>query len=746
MPQGNPVSASITNETIRRRFFSIEARQKQMDETVWRDELEARRHEQVFVNLWDSLRSSDDPWKLLEDFPFEEIVFGSPTNTLLLEHGITVSQLSPQANRVDRAAWNERLRTWHKSGYRIEQSEWRHPHFSTPENGKAKSEIAVALHISNSENTERHVIRGNLHVTWTKPLEPTDAPIPEAIDATKLEVLSRSGDPFFDHVAAADFTPETNDAQALEPSLQVYDLDGDGFSEIILPRRNRVLWNKGNGNFQLDDLCAHPVENVGACLIGDFDGDGLADFLAADSRGLALFHGGPAGRFPDVHRQIRFTGEALSNPFVMTTGDVDNDGDLDLWLAQYKVPYQGGQTPTPYYDANDGYPSYLLINDGTGGFAVKTLFSGLAAKRFRRTYSASFVDLDDDHDLDLLVVSDFAGVDIHLNDGQGKFTDSTDRMLNENHCFGMAHTFGDYDRDGYLDFFAIGMNSYTALRLDSMNAGPAEPREYREMRPRMAYGNRMYFRRNSVFELTPLSDQVAQSGWSWGAASGDFDNDGDLDVYVVNGHISGQTVQDYDPQFWCHDIYTGTSTPDPALDLYFQSVQTKYRSAGNSFGGFEKNRLFLNQAGASFAEVGFLMGVSMEEDCRNAVAEDLDGDGKLDLIITTFQVWPEPKQVLHILPNFCDQSGNWIGVRLREAGPGYSPVGAKVTLMTPAGKQVRRFVTGDSYRSQHSTTAHFGIGTEDKVARIEVTWPNGRQKVIMAPEINRYHSIVPTIE
>lgn len=715
-----------------------------MDETVWRDEIEAQRHEQVFIELWDSLRSTDNPWALLENFPFEEFVFGTPTNTIVIDHGISISQFAPPATKTNRAAWKELLRTWRERGYRIEQSEWRHPFFSWSKNRKAKSQIAVTLHISNSKNMERLVIRGDLHVTWKKPLEPAAAPVPEVIDATNLEVLLRSGEPFFDHVAAADFTPETKGAQALEPSLQVYDLDGDDFSEIILPRRNRVLWNQGNGKFQLDDLCAQPIDNVNTSLMGDFDGDGLADFLAADSRGLALFQGGPAGRFLKAPRRIRFTSQSIENPFVMTAGDIDKDGDLDLWLAQYKVPYQSGQTPTPYYDANDAYPSYLLINDGTGEFTDHTQSSGLAAKRFRRTYSASFVDLDDDHDLDLLVVSDFAGVDIYLNDGHGKFTDSTNRMVNENHCFGMAHTFGDYNRDGHLDFFAIGMNSHTARRLDSMNAGPTEPREYREMRPKMAYGNRMYFGRNTVFELTPVSDQIAQSGWSWGATSGDFDNDGDLDIYVVNGHISGRSAKDYDSQFWCHDIYTGTSKPDPAADLYFQSVQTKYRGAGNSFGGFEKNRLFLNQAGESFIETGFLMGVSMEEDCRNAIAEDLDGDGKLDLIVTTFQFWPEPKQVLHIFPNFCDQSGHWIGVRLQETGPGYSPIGAKVTLVTSRGKQVRRFVTGDSYRSQHSTTAHFGIGKADKVERIEVTWPNGQEKAIQSPEINRYHSILPT--
>src|SRR5947207_15125749 len=94
---------------------------------------------------------------------------------------------------------------------------------------------------------------------------------------------------------------------------------------------------------------------------------------------------------------------------VMTCGDIDADGDLDVFLAQYEEPYANGTTPNPYYDANDGNPCYLLLNDGHGNFNDATIGSGLEKKRQRRSYSASFADLDDDGALDLVVVSDFAG-------------------------------------------------------------------------------------------------------------------------------------------------------------------------------------------------------------------------------------------------------------------------------------------------------------------------------------------------
>src|SRR5205814_10005788 len=96
----------------------------------------------------------------------------------------------------------------------------------------------------------------------------------------------------------------------------------------------------------------------------------------------------------------------LRDATVMTCGDIDGDGDLDVFIGQYKEPYEGGATPKPFYDANDGNPAFLLLNDGHGRFTDATAQSGLAKKRFRRTYSASFVDLNRDGHLDLVVVRD----------------------------------------------------------------------------------------------------------------------------------------------------------------------------------------------------------------------------------------------------------------------------------------------------------------------------------------------------
>lgn len=733
---------ALTDAEVTQKFLALEAERERLDQTVWANELLAQRHEQVFIELWDRLRREENAFQVLQDFSFGELRLGTFGPIERTAHDMRRASFGPPSRRLAGLEWREALGSWQQLGYRLSQSEWRHERFHPGTNGTSQSVFYVSLHLMNPNLEDRAILRGRLSVEWDAASAPDAPPFPRVIDATQMELLARRGETPFEWALGREIKPGLNPV-FIDP-LILYDLNRDGLSEIVLGCRNRVYWNLGNRQFRTAQISAHATNAINTCLIADFTGDGTADFLAADAFGLLLFCGDEQGQFVEPPRRARFTEEALPNPFVMTAGDVDGDHDLDVWLAQYKIPYHEGQMPTPYYDANDGFPSFLLLNDGEGNFRDATAAAGLAPKRFRRTYSSSLVDLDDDKYLDLVVVSDFAGADLYLNDGQGRFRDVTEEWLKEPHAFGMAHTFGDYDLDGRLDWLMIGMNSYVAERLEHLGLGRAEFPLHQQKRPEMAYGNRLYFGRKARFDQNDLSDQVARTGWSWGAVSFDFDNDADEDLYIVNGHKSRATAQDYETQFWRHDIYAAASRHDPAQDLAFRSVAAKLYGAGYSYGGYDKNRFFANQSGKSFLESGFLLGLAMEKDCRNVVSDDLDGDGQLDLVLTTFEEWPEPKQELHIFRNRLFDSGHWIGFRLREGGAGFSPVGAKVFLHLADGRRVVRYlVTGDSYRSQHASTAHFGLGAISEVASAEIRWPNGKGLTLEKPALNRYHRVTP---
>jgi hypothetical protein len=168
---------------------------------------------------------------------------------------------------------------------------------------------------------------------------------------------------------------------------------------------------------------------------------------------------------------------------------------------------------------------------------------------------------------------------------------------------------------------------------------------------------------------------------------------------------------------------------------------SRTRGQGWSYGGFEKNRLYLNQRGESFLEIGHLAGVALEQDSRNVVADDLDGDGRVDLVVTTDEVWPDMQQTLRVYQNKLNGSGHWIGFRFREQGEGKSPVGVRVTLHYNGRTTTRQIVTGDSHRSQHSNTIHFGLGKVERVNAAEIKWPTGKSVTLSLPKVDRYHEI-----
>ena len=732
--------ADISQERAKA-MIALEQERDALDRTVWAKEILAESYEQQVVELWDQLRHEPNPFKVLGRIEFGTLTIGHLGAPRETENGIKVSGFGEPLATLRPEDWRGLLDRLQAEGFRLAQSDWRLVGFEHEPGNNPRSEIAISLNCFQSNRPERWVIRGTLKVTWREKSTPLDRPILESINALKLEFLRRTGEPIFQKSLSQRIDPVGS--QVFIDPLILFDLNGDGLSEIVLGCRNRVYWNLGEGRFRSSPLCPHLKEPINTALIADVSGDGTADVLAADAGGLLLLEGDASGTFERPPKRVWSSAAALPNPFVMTAGDVDGDGDLDVWLAQYKLPYLAGQMPTPYFNANDGFPSFLLLNDGMGGFHDHTENAGLAGKRFRRTYSSSLVDLDGDDDLDLVVVSDFAGVDLYYNNGSGVFAEMTALVLDESHGFGMAHTFGDYDRDGRMDFLMIGMNSHVADRLDAMGLGLGEATIARAMRSKMAFGNRMYFSRGSRFEETDIGRGAAKSGWSWGATSFDFDNDGDLDIYVANGHKSRASARDYETQFWRHDLDLASSSHNEVLDLYFRSVGTRLYGAGYSYGGYYKNRLFINQNGASFLEAGFLAGCSLEEDSRNVVSDDLDGDGRLDLILTTFEEWPQPRQGLHLLKNVSARSGNWIGIRLRESGPGLSPIGSQVTVALPGGSQTKRFVTGDSYRSQHSNTAHFGLDGRTNVLHVDVRWPNGMVQRLSQPAVNRYHTVNP---
>ena len=716
-----------------------------LEKSSFSTEKEARRYEnEGIVPLWDRLIQAPQGERIevLGALPFSSISLGKITREFQQDLGIQLAQFTPGGPTLTPLTWKDWLKTYQKNGLEITHTDWHHDSFERTPEGRALSRVRFSLHLMRGE-LDRSEIRATAKVLWKEGKEV----IPDEISIESAWLSRRVGPKAFVPVAVIEGASTKSDERNEMGAISVYDLNGDQLPEIILGNANRILWNQGEMKFEAKPLIPEggEVHSSVVGLVGDFNRDGHLDWLCDSEKAeIMLYLGDGKSGFAPVPKKIPLN-IPFTVPSCLTAGDIDGDGDLDLFLGQWRSLYE--KMPDPFWNANDGHGNTLLLNDGKGNFTDATEAQGLTEKRKRRTYSASFVDLDYDHDLDLAVVSDFYGLDIFLNDGKGYFTDHTAAFLKKPHAFGMSHTMADYNGDGRTDFFMLGMGSTTARRLERMNAHATNLPEAKTKRREMGHGNRLYLADENGHLTEPVyAPTVTRTGWSWGSTSLDFDNDGDQDIYVGNGHISGKTTRDYCSNFWCRDIYLLRDQKPLAISNYLDTLP---KMKTQSWDGYQVNALLVNQSGRGFTSVSPMLDVGFDFDTRRIISADLDLDGRVDLLVekqeSTSGFFHEAHEgktppTLFILKNTLPEAGqrNWIGVTLEG-----DPNGAVIELTTANQKQRAVIISGDSFMCQHPAQKHFGLREEDRVTSLKIIWPNKSSRLLANPQLNSYHLIRP---
>ena len=718
-----------------------------LDSTIWKDEVLAQIYEQSIVSLWDSIRLKENKFKQIENFKFERILIPKFSTKTLIEKGIYKSIYSGNKESVIFRKWLSKMKRWKKqitiSHVEFHQKEF----YPSPEQ---KSLYSFTFHLKSE--IEKYIINGLCNVEWSDKKDIHDNHIAKQLIIDKFDILSYSGD---DSFKLTQIIGTEGDKSFYGPGMPIalVDLNDDELSELLIISANKIYVNK-NGKFEkpIDLIKEFPENLLTSAIFGDFNNDGLLDILCFGRDMFPLLYEGEGKiTFDKKPKIIRSILEPLIMPIASTSGDVDGDNDLDVLITQYKSPYIYGQMPTPYYDANDGFPSYLLINDGQGNFKDMTKEFGLSEKRFRRTYSCSFVDLDKDNILDLITVNDFAGIDIYKNDGN-KFTDITKAIISEKSSFGMSHSIADYNLDGKDDLFVLGMSSTTANRLEQMNLNRPGYDKRNSARAKMGYGNRLYTKtKNGNYEEYPFEsiNEIVKTGWSWGVTSMDMDNDMDPDLYITNGNMSKKTAKDYCSVYWRHDVYTGNSQSNKVLKDFFADLTYNIELEGMSWNPFETNHLIMNLNGNDFIKIGYLYDVALENDSRCTISDDINNDGLTDIIVSTtrhhsyFVDGKFPDESIYIFKNEIESAkkNNWVGIILKTEVPGFHQIGTTIHIKMANGIHLEKsMINGDSFRSIHPMKKTFGLGSLSKIESIEVKWPNGIKEEILNPIANKYYS------
>ncbi len=328
--------------------------------------------------------------------------------------------------------------------------------------------------------------------------------------------------------------------------LAVRDHDADGAPDLLAWNRRRFMRlyrNDGVGGFTARDLL--PPEHVGLFqLFVDLDGDGADELLSTEVLGCAA--GVATLGLYDAAGQRRAALDfeapcvAAVDPRLehATAGDIDGDGDLDLFIAAYAADSQRGNFSR--YDSQDGLRNLLFVNQGGLRFTEEGRARGLIGTRL--SYVGELFDLDGDADLDLFVANDFGPNEVYLNEA-GRFT-ATQRPPLTDHLASMGITVADLDADGRLDLYVSNMDSKAGRRIVDLTTGLA-PTTIEALKG-FAAGNTFYSGATGFTVESASELGFDRASWAWGQAAFDLENDGDLDLYVVNGFTSHRRIREHD--------------------------------------------------------------------------------------------------------------------------------------------------------------------------------------------------------
>jgi hypothetical protein len=531
--------------------------------------------------------------------------------------------------------------------------------------------------------------------------------------------------------------------------VAVGDFDGDGYEDIYFCNqlgRNALYRNKGNGTFE--DVTEKAGVALGdrvcvAATFADYDNDGHLDlFVTSTNGGNVLFHNNGDGTFTDVTKKAGVHLVAHSQTAVFF--DYNNDGLLDLFVtntAKWTLP---AKDPTGHYfpgkpdliqmAASPREHNVLYRNNGDGTFTDVTEKAGLKGKGWGG--DVTVFDFNEDGHLDLLVTNMFGVSQLYRNNGNGTFTDVTKDVLGRTSWGAIGSKAFDFNNDGKLDLFIVDMHSDMWLPI----AIPPTSSEAEKFNFKRKYNKVAGPYYNSSPEFVEgekrLMDVLGSRYDEVVFGNTFFKNLGNSKFQEMSDRAGLET-------FWPWGIVTGDFDNDGFEDIYLPS------GMGHPY-GYWPSALMMNNGNETFTDKADQFGIEpppggiwlektiggrkAARSSRCAAIADFDGDGRLDIVVNNFN--DRPYYFRNRFPK-----KNWIGFRLTGTKSNRDAVGALVYLHMGKEVMVRQVHAAGGYLSHSSRTLHFGLGDRGEINRIEIRWPRGKRQTIVHPVINRLHSV-----
>jgi tetratricopeptide (TPR) repeat protein/peroxiredoxin len=522
--------------------------------------------------------------------------------------------------------------------------------------------------------------------------------------------------------------------------VSVGDIDGDGFDDLYVCQPgglpNRLYRNRGDGTFEdiTEASGVGVIENTACALFVDIDNDGRQDLIVVRASGPMLFLNEGGGKFRQKEDAFQFANTPQGTFTGAAVADYDRDGWLDIYFCLY-VYYQGTDQykyPSPYYDAENGPPNFMMRNNRDGTFRDVTAETGVNQNNTRYSFCCGWNDFNRDGWPDLYVVNDFGRKNLYRNNGNGTFTDVAQQMGVEDVGAGMSVCWFDYDNDGAEDLYVADMWTAAGERVSMQDIFEKDaPQETRALYHKHAMGNSLFSNvsRNggaSVFEDTTRSAGVGIGRWAWSSDAWDFDHDGFPDLYIANGMVSGPTREDLNSFFWRQVVAKSPDEAKPSHD-YEQgwSAINELLRADGTWSGYERNIFYANNGDGTFSDISGVIGLDFLEDGRAFALADFDHDGRQEVFLKN-RNGPQ----LRLFKNVMENLPPSIAFRLHGTKSNRDAIGAVVTVETETGRQTRSLQSrslqaGSGFLSQHSKDVFFGLGTAKGPVRASIRWPSG---------------------
>ena len=514
---------------------------------------------------------------------------------------------------------------------------------------------------------------------------------------------------------------ETETVLAVPPAfggsgIAAEDVNGDGFIDVLVLSGSGNALYLGDGKGHFTDV----TESAGLSwkrpdgrpgeprqpIIADFDNDGLPDILityADDDHRLYKNLGN--AKFEDVTARTNLGGKGLvGGP--ATALDFDRDGLLDLYIG-YFGDYVHGVLPTFARRNTNGLPNKLFRNKGNFVFEDVTAGSGVDNTGWAQ--AINHVDFDGDGWEDLICGNDFGANSWYRNLGNGKFEEVSSKLGTDKPSYTMNIGITDLNRDGFPDVYIsniVTMNKDEKYVLpDAKTRLKFNPQKMANMRVVEANDLWTSTAQNGKLVSYAQSDAVGRgyksTGWSWGANFFDFDNDGDDDLYLVNG------MNEY-------AVYS-------SVNPYFTDQSGQQRQTIVPVAEKEAPVFFVNRNG-KLEEQSSQSGADPAGNARAVVQFDMDGDGALDMMVNNFN---GPAMLYR---NNAGNGNHWIKIHLTgdpSKGVTRDAIGARILVDTAHLKNLWREVFSTiGYLTSPPKEQHLGLGTDTR-ADVTVIWPNG---------------------